>query len=98
MDRADAPPALERAPGARATRHLPQEGCAEDRLSARLSLHEEQHCQPVPQPARRAPYPYPNQGSGRARACRMRWHSFSSMRVSGSVALKLMPPVFFFLK
>ena len=30
--------------------------------------------------------------------CRMRWHSFSSMRVSGTTELKEMPPVFFFLK
>ena len=28
-----------------------------------------------------------------AATCRMRWHSFSSMRVSATVALKLMPPV-----
>lgn len=30
--------------------------------------------------------------------CRMRWQSFSSIRVRGTVALKDMPPVFFFLK
>ncbi len=57
MDRADAPPALERAPGARAASHLLRGGCAEDRLSARLSYTKNSTASPCHSPHDGHPIP-----------------------------------------